>query len=102
MSTDPLRLQKAVAEKLLSVIDPETGADVIRMRLVQNIHVDATGKVTYTFRPSSPLCPIAVPLALAILQAIAEVPGVSGQNITVIDYVQADALNEILKSLLET
>ncbi len=94
-------LQKAVVEKLTTVIDPETGADVIRMRLVQNISIDDAGEISYTFRPSSPLCPIAVPLALGILQAVSEVPGVSGQSITVVDYAQADVLNEVLKSILE-
>ena len=94
-------LQRAVVQKLMGVIDPVTGADVIRMRLVQNIHIDAEGKASYTFRPSSPLCPIAVPLALAIIQAIHEVPGISGQQVTVVDYVQADELNAGLKTLLE-
>ena len=101
MIMDPSDLQKAVVEKLMTVIDPETGADIIRMRLVQNISIDDAGKISYTFRPSSPLCPIAVPLALGIIQAVSEVPGVSGQSITVVDYIQADQLNEILKSILE-
>jgi len=98
---ESVELEKAVIKKLKAVIDPETGADVIRMRLVQDIHIDAAGKITYTFRPSSPLCPIAVTLALKIIQAIKEVPGVSGQSITVIDYVQADLLNEILQTVLK-
>jgi metal-sulfur cluster biosynthetic enzyme len=37
MIMDPIELQKAVVEKLKTVIDPETDADEIRMRLVQNI-----------------------------------------------------------------
>ncbi len=98
---DSIELQKAVVEKLSKVIDPETGVDVIRMRLVQDITIDSEGKVTYTFRPSSPLCPIAVPLALEIIQAIGEAPGITGQSITVVDYAQADLLNELLKSVLE-
>jgi len=98
---DPVELQKAIIEKLKTVIDPETGADVIRMRLVQDISIDDAGKVTYTFRPSSPLCPIAVSLALGIIQAIKEIPEVKGQNITVVDYVQADLLNGILNSIVE-
>ena len=98
---DHLEVQKKVVEKLMSVIDPETGVDVIRMRLVQDIQIDESSKVSYTFRPSSPLCPIAVPLALGIMQAISEVSEVSGQSITVVDYVQAEQLNEILKSVLE-
>lgn len=98
---DPKILKKNVAEKLLSVIDPETGVDVIRMRLVQDIQVSEAGKVSYIFRSSSPLCPIAVPLALGIIEAITDVPGVTGQSINVVDYVQADDLNEILKGMLE-
>lgn len=93
------RIQQAVIEKLMTVIDPETNVDVIRMRLVQDLTIDAGGKVTYIFRPSSPLCPIAVPLALSILQAVAEVEGVTGQHITVKDYVGADELNEIINTV---
>jgi metal-sulfur cluster biosynthetic enzyme len=93
-------LRTAILEKLTSVIDPETGADVVHMRLVLNLVVNEDGKAAYIFRPSSPLCPIAVPLALAIIQAVSEVPGITGQDLQVIDYVQADVLNEILKSVL--
>ncbi len=94
-------LLEIISEKLSTVIDPETGVDVMRMKLVQNLMVENDGKVTYQFRPSSPLCPIAVPLALAIIQAIKEVPGVTGQQITVVDYVEAEQLNEILSTILE-
>jgi metal-sulfur cluster biosynthetic enzyme len=90
-----------VIEQLKKVIDPETGVDVVRMQLVQNLRIDLNGKVVYTFRPSSPLCPIAVPLAVSIIQAINDVEGFAGQQITVVDYVQAAELNEILKSITE-
>lgn len=97
--SNPQKLQQMVIQRLMTVIDPETNIDVIRMRLVQDLAVDATGKVTYVFRPSSPLCPIAVPLALAILQAIAEVEGVTGQHMTVVDYVGSDELNAIINAV---
>jgi metal-sulfur cluster biosynthetic enzyme len=97
---DQEKLYDAIVEKLKTVIDPETGTDVIRMRLVQDISIDEAGIVTYKFRPSSPLCPIAVPLSLAIIKAISEVPEVSVQKITVVDYVQADLLNDILKTVV--
>lgn len=98
---DQAVLQKTIIDKLTTVIDPETRADVIRMQLVQNLQVEDNGKVIYTFRPSSPLCPIAVPLALMIIQAIGEVEGVTEQSITVVDYTEADKLNDILRSILE-
>jgi len=94
-------LREKIIEKLSIVIDPETGVDVMRMKLVQNLMVGTDGKVTCQFRPSSPLCPIAVPLALSIIQAIKEVPGVKRQQVTVIDYIEADQLNEILSTILE-
>ena len=98
---DQLALEKAVIDKLAKVLDPETGVDVVRMKLVMDLAIDENGKASYIFRPSSPLCPIAVPLAMMIMQAIKEVEGISGQSIKVVDYVEADKLNAILSSVLE-
>ena len=97
---DQVALEKAVIEKLTKVLDPETGVDVVRMQLVMDLTIGENGKATYIFRPSSPLCPIAVPLAMMIIQAINEVEGITGQNITVVDYVEAEKLNEMLRSVL--
>lgn len=98
---DQEALEKAILEKLKQVIDPETGADVVRMKLIENLVVGETGKVSYTFRPSSPFCPIAVPLGLMIIQAVSEAKGVTGQCIKVVDYIEADKLNELFKTELE-
>ncbi len=93
-----MELEQAVVERLRQVIDPETGADVVRMRLIEDLHVEAgTGRVSYRFRPSSPLCPLAVSLALSIRRAVAEVSGVTGQEIEVVGYVGADGLNALLR-----
>ncbi len=93
-----MELEQAVTERLKQVIDPETGVDVIRMRLIEELEADdETGVVRYKFRPSSPVCPIAVHLALDIKRAVAQVPGVTAQEIEVVGYVGADALNDLLK-----
>lgn len=89
-------LKQAIIEQLQEVIDPETGADVWRMRLVEDLTVNESGHVAYRFRPSSPLCPIAVPLAQMIKDAIGKVPGVTGQTIEVTNYVQSSLLTELL------
>ena len=89
-------IQEAVMERLKEVIDPETNADVVRMRLVEDLVIDPDGLASYTFRPSSPFCPIAVFLAQQIKQAIAEVPGVSNQQITVTGYVAAEELTQLI------
>lgn len=89
------RIRALIVERLKVVIDPETGADVLRMRLIEDLTVDM-GTAAYTFRPSSPLCPIAVSLVQEIKQAVAEVPGVYAQKITVSGYVAAEELTNLI------
>ncbi len=96
---DPDALRQSIINELREVIDPETDVDVIRMRLVLNLEVNDDGFVTYTFRPSSPLCPIALTLIMEVIEKVKAVPGVTHQKITVVDYAGADELNKILASL---
>ena len=91
-------LKETILMQLKTVIDPETGADVIRMRLVENLTTDSDGRVSYTFQPSSPLCPIAVYLVQQIKQAVAAVPGVTAQKIEVAGYVAAEELTKLINS----
>lgn len=92
----PSQLEAAVFTRLREVIDPETNVDVIRMRLVEGVHVDHEGQITYTFRPSSPLCPIAVYLVCQIKEAISEIPGIKRQMINVEGYIAAEELSELI------
>ncbi|MFC2063477.1 iron-sulfur cluster assembly protein [Chloroflexota bacterium] len=89
-------LQDSVIERLRKVIDPETLTDVVRMRLVENLLVDDLGNVQYTFRPSSFVCPLAVILAIDIKKAVAEVSGVTSQEITVAGYMAAAELEKLI------
>jgi metal-sulfur cluster biosynthetic enzyme len=93
------KIYENILAALRTVFDPETGADVIRMRLVRDLEVDDEGRVTYRFRPSSPLCPIALPLIMEIIDAVKAVEGVTDQKVTVVDYVGAEELNRILSTL---
>ena len=96
MTTD-MTLRERILMRLVDVIDPETGVDVLRMRLVEDLEVDeATGLVSYSFRPSSPLCPLAHSLAMDLKRAVASVPGVAGQQIGVAGYVRAAELMETI------
>ena len=90
------KLERLINARLRLVIDPETRADVIRMRLVENLTVNENGHVTYTFRPSSPVCPIAVSLAQNIKIAVSQVPGVHTQDIKVENYIGAEQLTMLI------
>jgi metal-sulfur cluster biosynthetic enzyme len=98
---DPEVLRQAILKRLSNVIDPETGVDVVRMRLVEDLIADNQGRVSYTFHPSSPLCPIALPLSNSIQMAVAEVPGVTSQDVKVIGFALSDELTAWLKQALE-
>lgn len=98
---DPEQLRAAILERLARVIDPETGVDVVRMRLIEDLAVNEQGRVAYKFRPSSPLCPIAVPLSVAIRRAVSEVPGVTGQDLEIVGYIQAEELTEMIRRAYE-
>ena len=100
--TNQNNLREAILARLSAVVDPETGVDVMRMRLVEDLEVDGDGVVRYTFRPSSPLCPMAMSLVLSIRAAVAEVEGVTGQEIEVAGYVRATELNRMLQDVAET
>ena len=95
------KFHKAILERLARVIDPETGVDVVRMRLIQDLAVDEQGVVSYKFRPSSFLCPIAMPLSLDIHCAVADVEGVTGQSVEVVDFALAEQLNHWLRQAFE-
>ncbi len=98
---DPGELRQAILERLAKVIDPETGVDVVRMRLIEDLTVSEDGCVTYKFRPSSPLCPIAMPLSLSINMAIDEVEGVTKQDMEIVGYIQADELTALFRQWAE-
>jgi len=92
-------LHQDVLEALRKVIDPETGVDVVRMRLVLDLQIHPDGIAEYIFRPSSPLCPIALTLVMSIIEAVKSVEGITNQKVTVVDYAGADELNRILATL---
>ena len=91
-----MRLEDAVVRKLQSVIDPETGIDVLNMKLIEGLTVSETGDVSLTFVPSSPFCPLGIQLAFAIKEAVRSVEGVKKVRVVVDNHLQAEAINRML------
>ena len=91
-------LKNKIMENLEKVIDPETKTDIVGMGLIQNLDVTSEGKVNFSFRPSSCVCPLVFSLAFKIKEAIEGIGGVNGVNMTVTDHNMADELNELLKN----
>jgi len=95
MSADTLQ---RVSEALAHVIDPETGLDIMRMELIHDLSVDENGKVRMTFRPSSPVCPMAYALANEIKKTLGNVESVRQVDIKVENFRDAERLEQLLRS----
>ena len=89
-------LLEAIEHSLSEVIDPETGMDVMRMKLVRDLKINEKGKVELTFRPSSVLCPLGFQLGINIKEAVQSVPGVASVQVHVDGFIHADQLRTIL------
>jgi metal-sulfur cluster biosynthetic enzyme len=94
-STDE-ELREAIHQRLAGIIDPGAGLDVFRMGLVRKVEIGEGGGVSFTFRPSSPVCPMAFSLAPAIKEAIESLPGVSGVRVRIENFNRAEELQALL------
>jgi ATP-binding protein involved in chromosome partitioning len=92
-------LIEEIKEELRQVIDPETGMDVMRMRLVRDLKVGQDGDVELTFRPSSVLCPLGFQLGINIKEAVLDVPGVKSVQVHVDGYIHGEQLKKILEEV---
>jgi ATP-binding protein involved in chromosome partitioning len=89
-------LQEKIEESLGQVIDPETGMDVMRMKLVRDLKVGQDGDVELTFRPTSVLCPLGFQLGINIKEAVLNVPGVKSVQVHVDGFIHGEQLKKIL------
>ena len=85
-------------ENLKEVIDPGANLNVVDMGLIKEISVSDDNTVSVTFRPSSPVCPLAFVLAVNIKKALEEVEDVRCVYLKTVDFDRADELNSMMES----
>ncbi|MFH1113406.1 MAG: iron-sulfur cluster assembly protein [Pseudomonadota bacterium] len=89
-------LHKQVEDALAEVKDPETGLSIMRMEIVHNLEVGETGEVSLVFRPASPVCPMAYPLADSIKKKVEALERVTSVSIKVENFQKAGHLEAVL------
>jgi ATP-binding protein involved in chromosome partitioning len=83
-----------VTDALRSVIDPELRRDIVELEMVRSIDIHPTGVVDVTVSLTTPGCPIRSHFETGVAQAVRELEGVSGVN------VSFDVLSDNEKSAL--
>ena len=91
-----LGLREKIIQTLKGIIDPGTTLDVVSMGLIKNLNVTEVGEIFLEFQPTSNVCPLALPLALDIKNALKKLPGVKDLSVTFIDHQKADETNKYL------
>ncbi len=71
-----------VTNALRSVIDPELRRDIVELEMVRSINVHENGVVDVTVSLTTPGCPIRNHFQTGVTQAIRELDGVTGVNIS--------------------
>lgn len=92
-----MELRENIIKTLKGIIDPGTTLDVVSIGLIKNLTVTETGDISLDFQPSSNVCPLALPLALDIQNALKKLDGVKGLSVKVIDHQKADEVNQYLQ-----
>jgi len=92
-----MTLKDKIEQALRGVIDPGTKLDIMRMKLVRDLAVDQDGRVSLTFRPPSPVCPMAFKLAHDIQVTVQQMQGIKDVELKITGYNRADELTEVLK-----
>src|ERR1700758_2790923 len=80
MNCMPTREQ--VTQALRSVIDPELRRDIVELEMVRSIDVHPNGVVDVTVSLTTPGCPIRSHFQTGVTQAVGQVEGVNGVNVT--------------------
>lgn len=84
---------------LKDVIDIEVGQSVWDFGLIRDFYADdATGKVTFTFIPSAPTCPLAYQLAKQIKDTVKNAGG-KDIKIKIVNFMEQQKLEDYINSI---
>jgi len=77
-------MEEKVIKALKKVIDPETGIDVVTMKMIKSAKTDSKGNLKIKFQPTTPFCPMIGYLTEQIEQAAKSVTGIKKVEVEVV------------------
>ena len=82
--TDMLLIREQVVKELETCFDPEIPVNIYELGLIYNIIVTPEAGVSVTMTLTSPACPSAQDLPVAVARKIKGIPGVDGVSVDVV------------------
>src|SRR5579871_3743058 len=79
---DDVPTREQVIDALRTVIDPELRRDIVELEMVRSVDVHENGVVDVMVSLTTPGCPIRSHFQTGVVQAIKELDGVSGVNVS--------------------
>src|SRR5690349_6266902 len=79
MATAPA--ESAVLDALRAVRDPDLNRDIVALKFVKNLRIDARGAVAFTIELTTPACPVKDQMRDQARQVVAAIPGVTSVDI---------------------
>ncbi len=90
-------LKQEIKDKLALIADHHMGISIVDMGLVRDIAIDEENKkVNITLSPTNPGCMSIANVAMASKLEIEKLEDVDKAEITVIDHMMADTINEMV------
>ena len=90
-------LKQEINDKLALIADPHMSISIVDMGLVQEIDVDeANKKANITISPTNPGCMSVANIAMAAKLEVEKLDGIDKAEITVINHMMADTINEMV------
>jgi metal-sulfur cluster biosynthetic enzyme len=92
------QLVESVQKRLGDLVDPETGLTFSEMRLIKRVTETEPGVVKVDFSPTSPICPIALQLAIEIKKAALEIENVRNALVYCRGHMMEQKINDLINS----
>lgn len=90
-------IKNEIQDKLAMIADPHMGVSIVAMGLIREIQYNEESKeADITISPTNPGCMSIANIAMAAKLEAEKVEGVEKANITVIDHMMADTINEMV------
>ena len=90
-------MKSQIKDKLAMIADPHMGFSIVDMGLIRDIQYnEETKEADITISPTNPGCMSIANIAMAAKLEVEKLEDVDTANITVIDHMMADTINEMV------